>query len=61
MANTDLQKQIIAKLIGIHTSTVSRHTNIGGKHRKQLSITPQQMADYSDYCLYLDETLDNLL
>ena len=61
MANTQLQKQKIAKLIGINTSTVSRHTEVHRKHRKQRQLTEEQIAEYNDYCEYIEELVDELM
>lgn len=63
MAHTQLQKQLVAKMVGVSRSMVSRNINPDErslKHRKARKLTEEEMANYLDYCLYLDGLLEEL-
>jgi hypothetical protein len=59
---TDLQKQKIAKLVGVNNATVSRHrANITtGPHRRSMKLTEDEMANYLDFCESIEDLLGEL-
>lgn len=62
LKHTDLQKQRIARMLKVNNTTVTHHSEtISGKHRRQRELTAEQLAEYNDYCEYLDDLIDELL
>ena len=62
MGNTQLQKQLVAKMARVSNSTISRNIDTTDKkHRKARKLTDDEMANYLDYCMYLDETFSELM
>ena len=59
--HTQLQKQLVAKMVGVNNSTVSRNIDITNRtHRKARKLTDEEMANYLDYCLYLEGLLEEV-
>ena len=61
MTYTQLQKQLVAKMVGVSRSMVSRNIDTTNrKHRKARKLTEDELNNYVDYCAYLDEIFDEL-
>jgi hypothetical protein len=62
LKHTDLQKQRIAKMVKVNNSTITYLCEDDSRtHRRQRELTAEQLAEYNDYCEYLDDLMDELM